>query len=476
MFSRLSWGYLLLIANVVAIGVLTISPFNFVVPDSFSIDIFIDSFRGSTNIRDYIRNILLFVYFGIACAQILREKKYRLWQVLTLSFLLGSIFSLGIELIQILLPNRVSSLSDIICNGLGGLLGASLYCWRKNFYQLFYGIITRNYKQINLKLLATIIFSYIATIICGWFLLINSINLNNWNKDAHLAIASEVTGQVFWRGYVTSLYVCDRAIERSQIAKAFEETHSFFSQSPNLVSSFLFLDYQPYYLDRNARIPNLYWEQKSSPKKINSFSSNFTENINPTINERIHNNKTVLFEKKNSLISATPVTSLNKQIKVSQEFSLSIILATNKLKQVGPSRIISLGDNIDSHNIMLGQQDSNLVFRMRTPATGKKATRPDFYIPNFFRDTELHQILITFADRQLTFYIDNPDRQYVFNFQPSTLQKFFFPLFSEQWSINLTKVDLLRSKIVFYSLVLTPLAILICTFVLCSIQKVKNNV
>ena len=476
MFSRSSWGYFLLIASVVAIGIATTSPFNFVIPDNLSKDLFIDSFHSSTNIKDYIRNILLFVCFGISCAKILINKKSTTRQILIVSFILSTVFSLSIELIQILLPSRVSSLSDILCNSLGGLIGSVLYCWRKDFYRLVYGTITRNYWQINLKFLVAIILSYVTTIICGWFLLTNSINLNNWNKNAYLAIASEVTGQVFWRGYITSLYVCDRAIERSQISQAFEETHSFFSQSSDLVTSFLFLDYQSNYLDRNAQIPNLHWEQKLSPKKLTLTSNRPNKKINIlSIDEQIHNHKTVLFHKRNSLISTAPATKLNQHIKATQEFTLSIILATNKLKQVGPSRIISLAENINSHNMMLGQENSDLVFRLRTPTTGEQATQPSFYVPNFFQDTDLHQILITFADRQLTFYIDNPERQYNFVFQPSTLSKLFFPLLVKQWKINLTNFNLLRSKIIFNSLVATPLLILISILILCFIQRSRKS-
>lgn len=466
MFRRSSWGYLLLIASSVAIFIATISPFNFVITDSFSENIIIDSFHGSTNIKDYVRNILLFVCFGLACAKILTNKKYRLDKILTLCFLLSAIFSLSIELTQILLPSRISSFSDIICNSLGGLLGGSIYCWRKDFARLIYSVINRDYRQINLQFLAAIIVSYIATIICSWALLINSINLSNWSKDAYLAIASEVTGQIFWRGSIASLYICDRAIDRSEIDRAFKSTNSFFSRSPNLVTSFLFSEVRPFYSDKKAGTPDLHWQQQSPYRSSSYSSNNLIENVKATtIDRQAHNYNSVLFERKNSLISVAPATDLNQRIRTAQEFTLSIILATNKLKQVGPSRIVSLGENIYHRNLMLGQEDSNLVFYFRTPITGERATQPGFYIPNFFQDTNFHQILITFSDRQITFYVDNPSRQYNFIFQPSTLLKLFLPLLVEQWNINLASFDLLKAKIVFRSFVLIPMAGLIYIFV-----------
>ena len=466
MFRRSSWGYLLLIATSVAIFIATMSPFNFIITDSLSENIIIDSFHSSTNIKDYVRNILLFVCFGVACAKILINKQYRLAQILTFSFFLSAVFSLGIELTQILLPSRVSSFSDIICNSLGGLLGSSIYCWRKDFARLIYSLINRDYRQINLQFLVAIIVSYIATIICGWALLVNSINFSNWNKDAYLAIASEVTGKIFWRGSIASLYICDRAIDRSEIGRAFESTNSFFSQSPNLVTSFLFSEIRPFYLDKNAGTPDLHWQQKSPYRSSKYLSNHLIENVKTTtIDEQVHNYNSVLFNNKNSLISAAPATNLNQRIGASQEFTLSVILATNKLKQVGPSRIVSLGENIYNRNLMLGQEDSNLVFYFRTPITGERATQPGFYIPDFFQDTNFHQIVITFSDRKLTFYVDNPSRQYDFIFQPSTLLKLFLPLLVEQWNINLASFDLFKAEIVFRSSILIPMIVLIYIFV-----------
>ena len=467
--SRKLWSYSLLIASLVVIITATVSPFNFVAVNDMSADSIIDRFHGSTNIKDYVRNILLFLTFGFAWGGVLNSKKYQRWQVLILSFLLSAICSIAIELIQISLPSRTSSFSDIICNALGGFLGANIYCYRKDFCKLINGIIHRDYGQINLKFLSTIIFSYFVTILCGWTLLINSINLNNWNNDAYLAIASEVTGQVFWRGYITSLYICDRAIDSSETPQAIEQTHSFFSESPNLITSLILADYQSSYSDNNQQIPDLHWQKELPSNKINSPPPKPINHAD--INYQIHHNKAVLFNNQNSLISNSPVTIINQKIKAAQEFTLSIILATNKLEQVGPSRIISLGENIYSRNIMLGQEGSNLVFRLRTPTTGANATQPGFYIPNFFQDKDLHQIIITYARKQLTFYIDSPSNQYTFYFQPSTHLKIFTPWIFEQWNVNLENYNLAKAMIIFYSLIFFPLGILIYVFILSFYKK-----
>jgi len=471
MLKNKKWSYFLLAISLVTICSVTIYPFNFVTPQQFSWKNIADQFHNLTNVKDYVRNILLFTSFGIAYASIIDNKKYNLVPILVFSFLISAALSSSIELIQILLPSRTSSWSDVACNSLGGLLGSSLYCFRQEFVQLANGVVKGDYQQVSCKFLATIIASYCITITCAIFLLSNNINLKTWNDDAYLSIASEVTNQIFWRGYVTSLYICDRAIDSSEIATAFGQTHSFFSKSPSLITSLVFLDYQASYADQKQQIPNLLWQKELPFDKLNSLDKAAS---NSEIDYQIHHSKAVLFNNKNSLISTSAAIKLNQAIKSSYEFSLSTIIASDKLKQVGPSRIISLGENIYSRNIMLGQEGSNLIFRLRTPATGENATQPGFYIPNFFKDKDLHQILITFAKKKLTFYIDRPENQYVFAFQPSTLSRLFLPWTTQQWNVNLQSHSLLRSQIIFYSLILFPLIMLSIIFILSLIQQLTK--
>ena len=81
-------------------------------------------------IRDVVINILGFLPFGFFFAMWLRNgdglpSKSDLLRVATL----GGGISLFIELLQISLPTRTSSLSDIICNLFGTILGVLLFRW-----------------------------------------------------------------------------------------------------------------------------------------------------------------------------------------------------------------------------------------------------------------------------------------------------------------------------------------------------------
>ena len=472
MSNRQKYSFLL-IAMAIAILIATMSPFKFIVPDNLSRQELIEQFYLFTHIKDYVRNIILFVPIGVAWAGITQQKEKRYGQIIGSAWLFGAVFSSNIEVIQILLPSRTSSISDIVCNSLGAFIGASFYCWRQDFSKLFSLTLCRQYRAIDLKFLSTIILIYCLTIIGTFALFFNSINFNNWNQKANLSIASEITGQIFWRGYINSLHICDRAITSSEIDRAFQNTHSFFSSLPNLVTSFIFLDYRPYYRDLTGNIADLHWHQDRPNKKIDYQPEAILDNT--AIDNLIHNRKAVLFEKRNSLISSLPATQLTKKLQDSQEFTLSIILATNKLQQVGPSRIISLGENIYSRNFLLGQEGSKLIFRFRTPTTGANALQPSFFIPNFFQDTELHQILITFANNKVTIYLDRPTTKYSFSFQPATHLKLFSPWIIRHWGLDLTTYNLLQTQLIFYSLILSPLGIFISIYIIALSSKLRSH-
>ena len=187
---------------------------------------------------------------------------------------------------------------------------------------------------------------------------------------------------------------------------------------------------------------------------------------NSDIDDQIHRHKTVLFKLRKSLKTEFPAFSLNRKLKQSNEFSLSLTVGSDHSNQVGPARIISLAENVSERNLMLGQERRNLTFRLRTPTTGDTGAQPELIVPNVFNDRNLHQILITFAQGKLTFYIDQPSHQYTYEFKPATSFRLYLPWVTRRWRVNLQDFNLLESQLTFYGIILLPLAILIKTSIL----------
>ena len=76
-------------------------------------------------LRDLLRNIAGFFPFGFAAALILIRRSRIQGNLITLQVaLLGAVLSLGIETVQIALPMRTSSLSDLALNLIGAAIGA----------------------------------------------------------------------------------------------------------------------------------------------------------------------------------------------------------------------------------------------------------------------------------------------------------------------------------------------------------------
>jgi VanZ family protein len=80
------------------------------------------------NIIDIFINIFGFIPFGILVTTLLKTKlgDRSTFRMIFLLILAGGVFSLCIEILQAFLPNRFSSLLDVITNVLGTLIGGAL--------------------------------------------------------------------------------------------------------------------------------------------------------------------------------------------------------------------------------------------------------------------------------------------------------------------------------------------------------------
>lgn len=202
------------------------------------------------------------------------------------------------------------------------------------------------------------------------------------------------------------------------------------------------------------------WQENSSSNTDNSRSDQTEVDRN-----------SILVNGDRWLISPTPASKLIDELKTADRFTLSIILATDRTQQIGPARIISLSKDIVSRNFTIGQEQSNLTFRLRSPITGDNASQPELVIPEVFNDTNFHHLLITFARNQLNFYIDRESNKYSFLFQPEINFLAYYPLAISNWQINLADFAPLKYYLAFYGIAFIPLG-LIGGFIL---SLIRNN-
>lgn len=109
-------GYLLVGYLALVIGVITLAPFRFAVPHPFRAHLVV---LDGGWIADILLNVALFVPIGLALHRTMRSR------MKTLVFIAAGA-SLVIESLQLFLVPRYSTVTDVIANALGALVGASI--------------------------------------------------------------------------------------------------------------------------------------------------------------------------------------------------------------------------------------------------------------------------------------------------------------------------------------------------------------
>ncbi|NJO96266.1 MAG: VanZ family protein [Pleurocapsa sp. CRU_1_2] len=446
------WGNLLFIASLAAIVIATISPFNFQIPPGFSDQFIFQKFEFGGSVKDYWQNILLFIPLGISLAMIGDRQRLNSPTIVAVACLVSILTTSAVETTQLFLPSRVSNLSDIICNSLGGTLGAIFYFWRKYIAQFLLGLIYQDTNRLSLKSLLIAIASYCAFVTLMVLVLLANVNLSNWDDYYYLAIGNEVTGDRPWNGRINNLYISDRGFNPSQVQQAFTEADTLFAQSPDLVTFLKFTEEANSYQDRSHHLPKLLWQNVSASdaqaQKRSLKTQQSSENAGILVNSR------------QWLKTAQPAAALTQKLQHTGEFSLYLAVSSNNPNQSGPARIISLSYGTVNHNLAIGQEGTDLQLRLRTPITGSAASQPRFRIPRIFENNDLCRLLVVFADKKLDFYINNAATKYSFEFTPATSFFSYIPWSRVDWIVNLEKFKPLKYQLLFYTIIIIPLVIL----------------
>ena len=451
--SYKNWGYWILLASLSCIAIATLRPFEFKLPPDFSVQYIVDNFNFGSSIKDYWQNILLFLPWGIGLGTIAKQKKYSVGLCFLLFCLASGLLSSVVELSQFFMLPRTSNPSDIICNSLGGIIGGILFCWRQSIIQFLVAVFTRRRDLLTIRFLIIAITSYCFGVFLLIGVLATSVNLSNWNDDYYLAIGNETTGDRSWHGFINSLYISDQAFSQPEISQAFEETENFFAQKPKLSTALDFSNLQPNYFDQSQTIAKLEWQHLAKlistlPEAQLSQNGRIFQYLGVSLGDRW-------------LKSTDAATSLNKQLKKTGEFSLFVIVATQDIMQTGPARIVALSDGAYAQNLIVAQEKRDLIFRLRTPITGDNPNQPTFVLPDIFDDYGFHQILFTFAHKELKAYIDGIEQTYKFKFNFYNSFHSFLPWEIHNWTVNLKEFSILKYQIGFYLVFLVPLVLML---------------
>lgn len=385
-----------------------------------------------SSIYDVLNNILLFLPFGFGFSgYFIQIKGAGILKTLAGAIFAGFGLSYTVEILQIFLPSRTSSLTDVFSNSVGGFLGfLSFYLWE---FKVEFIIFVK--KRLLLIILGYSLLVFFITISLPLFT-----RLSNWDKTFHLLLGNERTGNRPWQGSVSEMYIADRAISKQEIYLAFHEENFM-----NLIGDSLLGLYQltgnGSYRDKTGHLPDLVWQGKR---------------------QDVCQGNGILLGTDQWLMTTTPAEYLTQRISETSQFTIRLTVATADTMQSGPARIITLSKDPSLRNFTLGQEKNDLVFRLRTPLTGKNGFYPQIVVADIFSSPKPRNLIITYDGSTLYVYVDGMENSHAFEFSPiSTLVSYVFPIGSYGMKFF---------KILYYVLVFAPIGIL-CLFII----KKQNN-
>lgn len=432
-----SWAIALLIISLVFILFATLYPFNFSVKFAVSLSNILNSFYHSSYLGDQIKNVILFLPFGFGLTGFLHKRKLR--KLYTYAGVLAASFSLSflVEALQVFLPSRSSTISDLITNFTGGALGiVCFYLWKRKYFN-------HTLAFINTK----VCFSLQGLTICfiGYMTLTflismslqnpNNLSFRNWDETFPLLLGNERSGDRPWKGFISELSISDRAFSDDEVKRAFFDKALASLAGNSLLASYPLIG-NGSYSDRTGHLPDLVWQGKSLAAPVAG---------------------SVAVNSDRWLSTATSATALTQRLRQTSQFTLSTIVATADTTQSGPARVVSLSQDVFHRNFTLGQNGANLDFRLRTPIAGVDGCYPEVVVPDVFADKNFHHLIVTYDGSTLRFYIDRLERFYQIEMNPSIALFRYILFLIDDWSICITPFYLTFYKLVYLGIIFIPL-------------------
>jgi glycopeptide antibiotics resistance protein len=429
----------IILFSILFILLLTLFPFNFLLKEIFTSPAYHPLALGCAREGYWgiLQNVVLFLPLGFGLSSALMQTRTLnglsiLKQILFVSF--G--FSYSIEMLQVLLPSRFPSLTDVFSNSVGGLLGfICFYLWKYKSVHLIW-----DYKNVQINILGYIILAVLVSIPLQL-----QTSLQNWDKTFPLLLGNERTGDRPWQGYISEVYVTDRALSSAEVTRVFSAKSPFATRGDSLLA-FYRLTGQGRYEDTKGRLPALVWRGGSPDWQQNAG---------------------VLLGPKQWLETTTPATYLTQRLIQTSQFTLGVTAATHDTQQDGPARIVSLSGDSSRRNFTLGQVGKDLEFRLRTPLTEENGAAPPLRVPGVFATTKPVHLVVTYDGSHLLLYMNSVRLAHGLELTPGAAAVGCF--------LSLDASRMSTYKILYYAMFFMPIGLLLSPSVTrlrsrCSIQ------
>lgn len=475
------WAYMGAGFSFLFILAVTFYPYNFSIEEtaiSLGHNILIVKW-GESNYIDILKNVLLFLLIGFSFTGYLTQKRRLTGLVaLLLIFLLSFGLSYIIEVLQVFLPSRISSFIDVFSNISGALLGFLCFRLWKYEVKVIDTLVTLK-KKLSLRLFGYVILVFLNILgvllgfLCfrlweyevkvidytsafieknlplsflGYAILVililisfqKATSLSNWDENYTLLLGNEQTGDRPWRGYVSELHIADRALSKKEVMLVFSGEKRLDFSGDSLLASYRLTGSGSYH-DKTGHLPDLVW--RGSSVNVRKYENAITGSAH-------------------WLETTAPAGYLTDRITETSQFTLYVTMSSHDTTQVGPARIVSFSKDHGHRNFTLGQLGKDLVFRLRTPITGKNGRNPQFIVPDVFSVRGQNNVIITYDGTKLNLYVDGLQNAFTLALDPAGIS--FDYIFQKNVFKSAEKAFYFLSyKCSYYAGIFIPLGILL---------------
>lgn len=451
------WGLGIMTGGLLLVLMATLFPFNFHFADALSLPATISHLYG-WNLVDWLNNIVLFVPFGLGLSCLMQESRLGIASGFVVVLMISAGLSVTVEILQLFLPTRFSAFADILANTVGGVIGFFLFHLLKaKILTLLLILVSGRQQYFSFNRLTISLFSYFTLACLMTSVMTATSNLDHWDENFTLLVGNEHTGDRPWRGSVSELVIADKAISRAEVERAFSEVNFWHTLGDALIGHYQFSETGSYQ-DQTGHLPALSWRTSESQGSENDQS------VVKDYSSHAKNRSGVFLSSHHWLESEQPAKSMTHSIRSTSQFTLSATVATAEPKQTGPARIISLSGNPYARNFTLGQDQSDLIFRLRTRLNGENGGSPEFSIPNVFADTDAHQIIVVYDGRYFRLYVDtivNSHSLEMLNVAIMNPKMLFQSLLSRPlnyyFTLDLDAINAPAYKVLYFALIFIPM-------------------
>ncbi|MBK1700125.1 VanZ family protein [Thiococcus pfennigii] len=414
------------------------------------------------DVLDVLNNVVLFLPLGFGLGCLSRAAPWsdapKVWGVLFIS----AFVSAAVEFLQMFLPTRCPAFADLLANAFGGVVGYFLFQVSKNKVCALLSARPRGgISHFTLERLKIAIIAYFLAACLVTAQIATSGHLDRWDESFPLMIGNEHTGDRPWTGVVSELVFANKALSRQSVEGVFSGRFAWASLGDRLIAQYDLSGCGPY-PDRAGNLPNLAWRSRRDIGETDGESGRRADFAGT-------GEEGARVDPYSWLETARAATPLANSVRATSEFTLSVAVAATEGSQTGPARIISISEGPWRRNLTLGQEESDLILRLRTRTSGENGSDPELRLPNVFVDDLTHQIIVTYDGQFLRVYVDRPDETFALEMPNLVLVNpgaALWRLASQPGTEIYSQVDLgargwVSYKIVYFGLIFVPMGVML---------------